>query len=85
MAGESKELRVDIPIDLMRALDAIALTNDQERNKFIVAELEKVVMKVIHKSNLLQTMMRGNPLLGEADRKRSEGAVCAGVQTGGAA
>ena len=66
MAGETKELRVDIPIDMMRALDAIALTDDMERNKFIIAELEKIVNRVIHKSNLLQSMLKGNPLLAES-------------------
>lgn len=73
--SDTKELRVDIPIDLMRALDAIALTHDMERNKYIVAELEKIVASVIHKSNLLQTMLKGNPLLSESDRKTSAHAV----------
>lgn len=72
MSHETKELRVDIPIDMMRALDAIALTYDMERNKYIVAELEKVVMNVIHKSNLLQSMLKGNPLLLESSRSHSE-------------
>lgn len=70
--SETKELRVDIPLDLMRALDAIALTHDMERNKYIVAELEKIVMAVIHKATLLQTMLRGNPLLSELERHKSE-------------
>ena len=72
MSHETKELRVDIPIDMMRALDAIALTYDLERNKFIVAELEKIVMNVIHKSNLLQSMLKGNPLMLESSRNHSE-------------
>ena len=73
MAGETKELRVDIPIDMMRALDAIALTDDMERNKFIIAELEKIVSRVIHKSNLLQSMLKGNPLLMESSRNKGDG------------
>lgn len=72
MSHETKELRVDIPLDLMRALDAIALTHDMERNKFIVVELEKIVSQVIHKSNLLQLMLKGNPLLLETPRNPSE-------------
>jgi len=70
--SETKELRVDIPIDLMRALDGIALTEDMERNKYIVAELEKLTMRVLHKSSLLQTILRGNPLLSATDRKAPE-------------
>lgn len=74
MSSETKELRVDIPIDLMRALDAVAMTNDQERNKFIVAELEKIVVVAIHKATLLNSMLRGNPLLTASERKHSDGA-----------
>lgn len=70
--ADTKELRVDIPIELMRALDAVALTNDQERNKFIVAELEKIVTTAIHKATLLHTMLRGNPLLLQGERNRPE-------------
>ena len=77
MPGETKELRVDIPVDMMRALDAIALTDDMERNKFIVAELEKIVNRVIHKSNLLQSMLKGNPLLSTSSRNKADSVGCA--------
>ena len=77
MPGETKELRVDIPVDLMRALDAVALTNDQERNKFIVAELEAIVMTAIHKATLLHTMLRGNPLLSTSGRNKADSVGCA--------
>ena len=77
MPGETKELRVDIPIDLMRALDAVALTNDQERNKFIVNELEAIVMTAIHKATLLHTMLRGNPLLSAPKGNKADGVGCA--------
>ena len=77
MPHETKELRVDIPIDMMRALDAIALTDDMERNKYIIAELEKIVSRVIHKSNLLQSMLKGNPLLSEPARNKSDNGVSA--------
>jgi len=70
--SDTKELRVDIPVDLMRALDAIALTNDQERNKFIVSELEKIVMTAIHRATLLHTMLRGNPLLVASSRNKAD-------------
>jgi hypothetical protein len=69
---ETKELRVDIPLDLMRALDGIALSEDMERNKYIVSELERIVKTALHKSSLLQSILRGNPLLPTHERKASE-------------
>lgn len=60
--ADTKELRVEIPADVMRALDAIALCEDMERNKYIVLELTRIVARVAHKSRLLHSMLRGNPL-----------------------
>lgn len=65
MAGETKELRVDMPTHILSALDALALVEDLDRSKYVVAELTKLVKREIHKSNLLQSMLRGNPLLSE--------------------
>lgn len=65
MAGETKELRVDMPANVLSALDALALLEDLDRSKYVVAQLTKLVRHEIHKSNLLQSMLRGNPLLSE--------------------
>lgn len=60
--ADTKELRVDVPIDVMRALDAIALCEDMERNKYIIFELTRIAGRAAHKSRLLHQMLRGNPL-----------------------
>lgn len=70
MGGETKELRGDAPADLVRALDALALSHDMTRHAYVLHVLERHVMKELHKVNLINAMMVGNPLLPESDRSR---------------
>ena len=63
--SDTKELRVDMPTHILSALDALALTQDLDRSKYVTQKLTELVRHEIHKSNLLQSMLRGNPLLSE--------------------
>ena len=65
MASDTKELRGEAPADLVRALDALALSHDMTRHAYIVDVLEKHVKKELHRVTLITSMMRGNPLLTE--------------------
>ena len=64
--SETKELRGDTPAELVRALDALALADGMTRNAYVVRTLGAHVKLVLHKHSLLQSMLRGNPLLPEA-------------------
>ena len=64
--GDTKELRGDTPAELVRALDALALAEGTTRNAYVVRTLAAHVKGVLHKHSLLQSMLRGNPLLPDA-------------------
>ena len=68
MSSETKELRCDMDADVMRALDALALTNDLDRTKYVVKVLTSHVKLEIHKLSLMQAMLKGNSLLAESER-----------------
>ena len=70
MPSETKELRGDAPADLVRALDALALSKDMTRHAYVIDVLEAHVRKELHRVTLINAMMRGNPLL--ADNNRSD-------------
>lgn len=72
MSGETKELRADAPADLVRALDALALSHDQNRTTYMLAVLEKHVRAELHRVTLVSNMLQGNPLLPDARRKAPE-------------
>ena len=63
--SDTKELRGDAPSDLVRALDALALSRDMNRHAYVVEVLEKHVKQELHRVTLITAMMRGNPLLPE--------------------
>ena len=66
--SDTKELRADAPSDIVRALDALALSHDQNRATYMVAVLEKHVRDELHRVSLISNMLRGNPLLPESSR-----------------
>ena len=67
---EMKELRGLAPIDLVRALDAIALAKGMDRNAYVNGVLEKHVRSYLDEPNHVTTTLRGNPLLTESGRNR---------------
>lgn len=71
MGTETKELRGDAPADLVRALDALALSQDMNRHAYVLHILERHVMKELKRVNLINSMMVGNPLLPDSDRSRA--------------
>lgn len=67
--ADTKELRADAPADLVRALDALALSHDKNRTTYMVEILEKHVKAELHRVSLVTNMLRGNPMLAEYERK----------------
>ena len=70
--NDTKELRGDTPSELVKALDALALADNMTRNAYVVQTLAAHVKKVLHKHSLLQSMLRGNPLLPDASAPTRE-------------
>lgn len=68
MAAENTELRGVVSADLAQALDAIAMAKGMNRHAFVVSVLEREVRKTLHEASLLTRVLRGNPLLSDADR-----------------
>ena len=68
--SDTKELRADAPSDMVRALDALALSHDQNRATYMVSVLERHVKQELHRVSIVNSMLRGNPLMPEP--KRSE-------------
>ena len=75
---ETKELRSDAPADLVRALDALALSCDMARNHYVNQVLEKHVLaelermgREVHRTTLLAQMLHGNPLLSVLERHQT--------------
>ena len=66
--ADTKELRADAPADLVRALDALALSHDKNRTTCMVEILEKHVKAELHRVTIVHSMLRGNPLLSETHR-----------------
>lgn len=59
--ADTKELRGDADANLVRALDALAMTEDMTRHAYMLRVLEKHVAEKLHKASLLHSMLRGNP------------------------
>ena len=68
---EMKELRGLAPIDLVRALDAIAMAKGKDRNAYVNEILSAHVRSYLEELNVVSTTLRGNPLLGECTRNRT--------------
>lgn len=66
------ELRGLAPADLATALDALALSENQDRNSYVVAVLHVHVREQLRKASLLHRTLRGNPMLAEADGGSAE-------------
>ena len=60
---DKTELRGLCPTELAQALDAIAASENLDRNTYIVSVLDKHVKAVIHKQIVIGRMLKGNPLL----------------------
>ena len=69
MSSETKELRGLAPADLVRALDAIALAKGIDRNAYVNQVLESHVKSYLAELTVVTSMLRGNPLLSESERK----------------
>lgn len=69
MSTETKELRGLAPADLVRALDAIALAKGMDRNAYVNQVLEKHVRSYLDELTVVTSMLRGNPLLPDGERK----------------
>lgn len=72
MATDKTELRGLVSHDLASALDAIAFSRGMDRHAYVVAELEKVVIREAHAANVLHRMLRGNPYGLELDGTGAE-------------
>ena len=70
--ADTKELRGDAPIDLVVALDALALAKDMTRNAYVVDVLMKHANKEIHRHLVEANALRGNPLLASLSRNRPD-------------
>ena len=66
--SDTKELRGDAPADLVRALDAIALSHDKTRHAYVLEILEKHVKAELHRVTIVTSMLKGNPLLPDTGR-----------------
>lgn len=66
MAAEKTELRGLVSTHLAAALDAIALSRNMDRNAFVNQVLTAEVKRITHEANVLQRMLRGNPLMSES-------------------
>lgn len=72
MSADTKELRGDAPADLVRYLDALALSHDMDRNKYVVGVLMEHVKSHSRRLTLQNSMLKGNPLLTDAGRNDAE-------------
>jgi hypothetical protein len=66
MASDKTELRGLVSSHLAAALDAIALSRNMDRNAFVNQVLTSEVKRITHEANVLQRMLRGNPLMAES-------------------
>lgn len=64
-AGDTTELRVDVPADLMQRLDAVMQSKGlKARAEYVVPLLETAIAREVHGATLLLRMCRINPLDG---------------------
>lgn len=63
MAGNTTELRIDVPADLIQRLDAVMQSRGlKARADYVVPLLEDAIAKEVHSATLLLRMCRINPL-----------------------
>lgn len=71
--GQQKvELRGLAPAELATALDALALSQEKDRNSYVVEVLERHVRRQLAKASLVTRVLRGNPLLGDVSGGTTE-------------
>lgn len=66
MSADKGELRGMASLDLIQALDAIAVSRGIDRTQLVNSILEKEVKRIAHEANLIVRMARGNALLSES-------------------
>jgi predicted transcriptional regulator len=72
MASDNTELRGIVSADLAQALDAIAMAKGMHRHAFVVSILEAEVKRYLREASVVHRVLRGNPLLQDADGGRTE-------------
>ena len=72
MASDTKELRGDAPVDLVTALDALALAKDLTRHAYCLEVLGNHVNREMHRHIVEANALRGNPLLAAMSRNRAD-------------
>lgn len=68
MPTDERELRVTVPIELLSAIDAIAMAQGTDRRALVIKLLTADVVAIAHEATLLTRMLRGNPLAMEAEK-----------------
>jgi hypothetical protein len=68
ITSDTKELRGDCPADLVQALDAIALSKNMDRSKYVNQVLLAHVSSYLAELTVVTQMLRGNPLMPDAGR-----------------
>lgn len=70
--SDNTELRGLVSADLAQALDAIAMARGMNRHAFVVQVLEAEVKRVVHEVSVISRVLRGNPLMPDANGGRAE-------------
>jgi len=72
MAAEKTELRGMASVDLVSALDAIAISRNLDRTALVNEVLTKLLRQVGHEMTVLHRMERGNALLSPSGAEDAE-------------
>ena len=72
MAVDKAELRGLAPIDLVKALDALAQAEGLDRTEYVNSVLHAHVVSEVHKTTMRFRMLRGNPYLTESSASAAE-------------
>jgi hypothetical protein len=72
MGADKIELRGMASVDLVSALDAIALSRNLDRTALVNEVLTRFVKQVGHEMNVLHRMARGNALLSHSGAEDAE-------------
>lgn len=65
MASDKAELRGLAPIELVKALDALAQADGLDRTEYVNLILDLHVKREVHKTTVRMRMLRGNPYLAD--------------------
>ena len=78
MSIDKGELRGMASLDLIQALDAIAISRGIDRTQLVNQILESEVKKIAHEANLLLRMARGKSITSHGARQCVAVGVCRG-------